>query len=74
VLRQVRPDLRDRAAQIEVQLEGCVFDRDHGIALILLGVEVLERAGFGLPAINVLFEQMMAVPTEVDPRTDTRGT
>jgi len=74
--RQVRRMLLARAAILREALDRVglsVEDDDTGIALMALGLELLE-ARHTEPQLRSLFERLLAAPIANDIRADTRGT
>jgi len=73
--RRVGPDIVKRAELVDTAMRHCHVDVDRltGVALILLGVELLEDDGRSPDDLRNFFEKVLAAAPR-DVRADTAGT
>lgn len=78
--RKPSPEIAARACEIE-HAHACAFctapqrDKSQGLALLVLGVELLEDLGFDRDAIRKACDEVLGASAgDSDPRADTTGT
>lgn len=76
--RRPKPEIADRALEIERMIRDVSprNERSHamGLALLLLGIELLEDLGVEHDAIREVFDKALDAKIPIDPRSDTTGT
>lgn len=76
--RRPNAEILDRANEIERSLREASprneRTRAQGLALLLVGIEVLEDLGVDHDAIRKVFDRALEAKAPEDPRSDTRGT
>jgi hypothetical protein len=73
--RRMRPEIMVRAEQVEIALQHShvLLDSHAAIALLVVGVELLEGE-HSHERLRLVFDQILDARIERDPRADTRGT
>jgi hypothetical protein len=80
--RKPRPEIAERSNEIEHALR-CAFctseqrDKAQALALLMLGIELLEELGFEREKIRAACDKILDTPLPFDlpdPRAETRGT
>lgn len=77
--RKPNAEIVARAAEIEAALLNCYQtapgrDKPHALALIVLGIEMLEELGVERERIRAACDKIVDTPPPPDPRADTTGT